>query len=112
MGYGDLQGLMEKIKEMESIEEIDAEEIMKGNFTLETFYQQLKATKKMSKCCCWLFDFGFDFGLWDKRFFYFWKRPKAKKVKSVFKILPRQEFQQHNSIHMCGIPNSRLECDT
>jgi signal recognition particle subunit SRP54 len=46
MGYGDLEGLLEKAKEAE-IENLDPEEIMKGNFNLRMFYEQLKATKKM-----------------------------------------------------------------
>ncbi|MFH1588215.1 MAG: signal recognition particle receptor subunit alpha [Candidatus Diapherotrites archaeon] len=47
MGYGDLEGLLEKMKEIELGEELSPEELMKGEFTLETFYQQLKATKQM-----------------------------------------------------------------
>ncbi|MFA5931155.1 MAG: signal recognition particle receptor subunit alpha [archaeon] len=46
MGYGDLQGLLEKAKEAE-IDNLDPEELMKGNFNLRMFYEQLKATKKM-----------------------------------------------------------------
>ncbi|VVB74400.1 Signal recognition particle 54 kDa protein [uncultured archaeon] len=46
MGYGDLQGLLERAKEAE-MENIDPEELMKGNFNLRMFYEQLKATKKM-----------------------------------------------------------------
>ncbi|MEK6958447.1 MAG: signal recognition particle receptor subunit alpha [archaeon] len=46
MGYGDLQGLLEKAKEAD-MESIDTEELMKGNFNLRMFYEQLKATKKM-----------------------------------------------------------------
>jgi signal recognition particle subunit SRP54 len=47
MGYGDLAGLLEKIKEAQEEEEIDVEEIMQGEFTIETFYQQLKAARKI-----------------------------------------------------------------
>ena len=46
MGYGDLQGLLEKAKEAE-MDNLDPEELMKGNFNLRMFYEQLKATKKM-----------------------------------------------------------------
>jgi signal recognition particle subunit SRP54 len=46
MGYGDLQGLLEKAKEIE-MENISPEEIMKGNMNFKIFYEQLKATKKM-----------------------------------------------------------------
>jgi len=46
MGYGDLQGLLEKVKEAE-IQEIDVEALMQGQFNLEIFYQQLLATRKM-----------------------------------------------------------------
>jgi signal recognition particle subunit SRP54 len=46
MGYGDLQGLLEKAKEAE-IENLNPEDLLKGNFNLRMFYEQLKATKKM-----------------------------------------------------------------
>ncbi|MDO8538574.1 MAG: signal recognition particle receptor subunit alpha, partial [archaeon] len=47
MGYGDLQELLEKAKEASMEEELDPEELLKGEFSLQTFYSQLKATKKM-----------------------------------------------------------------
>jgi len=46
MGYGDLQGLLEKAKEAE-MENLNPEDLLKGNFNLRMFYQQLQATKKM-----------------------------------------------------------------
>jgi len=46
MGYGDLEGLLEKAKEAD-LENLNPEEIMKGNFNLKMFYSQLEATKKM-----------------------------------------------------------------
>lgn len=46
MGYGDLQALLEKAKEV-SVEELSPEELLKGEFNLDTFYKQLEATKKM-----------------------------------------------------------------
>jgi signal recognition particle subunit SRP54 len=45
MGYGDLQGLLEKAKEIEM--ELNPEDILKGNFNFKMFYEQLKATKKL-----------------------------------------------------------------
>lgn len=47
MGYGDIAGLLEKAKEIEELHELSPEEILQGEFNLEIFYQQLKATKKM-----------------------------------------------------------------
>ncbi len=47
MGYGDLQGLLEKVKEVQEVGEFDPEEMLKGEFSLETFYQQLKAARSM-----------------------------------------------------------------
>ncbi len=47
MGYGDLQGLLEKVKEASEDEEIDLEELMKKEFNLDVFYKQLKAARKM-----------------------------------------------------------------
>lgn len=46
MGYGDLQGLLEKAKEID-MQEVDPEKIMKGEMDFKMFYEQLKATKKM-----------------------------------------------------------------
>jgi len=46
MGYGDLQGLLEKAKEAD-LENIDADAIMRGEINFRVFYQQLVATKKM-----------------------------------------------------------------
>lgn len=47
MGYGDLQGLLEKVKEASENEEVDLEELMKNEFNLDIFYKQLKAARKM-----------------------------------------------------------------
>ena len=47
MGYGDLQSLLEKAKEVQEEEELDLEGLMEENFTLKTFYKQLKAARKM-----------------------------------------------------------------
>ena len=47
MGYGDIAGLLEKIKEAQEDEEIDVEGMMQGEFTIESFYQQLKAARKI-----------------------------------------------------------------
>ena len=47
MGYGDLQSLLEKAKELSEDGELSPDEIMQGEFNLDAFYKQLKATKKM-----------------------------------------------------------------
>jgi len=47
MGYGDLQSLLEKAKEIQEEDSIDPEEFLKGDFTLQSFYEQMKATRKM-----------------------------------------------------------------
>jgi signal recognition particle subunit SRP54 len=46
MGYGDLEGLLEKAKEIE-MQNVSPEELLKGNFNLKMFYEQLQATKKL-----------------------------------------------------------------
>ncbi|MDD3159377.1 MAG: signal recognition particle receptor subunit alpha [Candidatus ainarchaeum sp.] len=46
MGYGDLEGLLEKVKEIE-MDNIDPEQMMSGDLNFKVFYQQLQATKKM-----------------------------------------------------------------
>jgi signal recognition particle subunit SRP54 len=45
MGYGDLKGLLEKVEEMKL--ETNPKEFMKGPFTLQTFYSQLEASRKI-----------------------------------------------------------------
>ncbi len=49
LGFPDLEALLEKAKEVmgEEEEELNPEEILKGKFTLRTFYKQLEATRKM-----------------------------------------------------------------
>lgn len=47
LGFPDLESLMEKAKKIAEEEKIKPEEIMKGKLTLKTFYEQLKAAKKM-----------------------------------------------------------------
>jgi len=46
LGMGDLKGLMEKARELES-SEFNVQDLMTGKYTLGTFYKQLKAQKKM-----------------------------------------------------------------
>jgi signal recognition particle subunit SRP54 len=47
MGYGDLQGLLEKAQEATEESEIDLEALSAGEFTMDSFYKQLEATKKI-----------------------------------------------------------------
>jgi signal recognition particle subunit SRP54 len=46
MGYGDLQGLLDKAKELD-IDQDSAKRIMEGRFTLSDFYEQIKNMQKM-----------------------------------------------------------------
>jgi signal recognition particle subunit SRP54 len=46
LGMGDLQSLLEKAKEI-GVDEKSAEQMIKGDFTLRDFYNQLEAMKKM-----------------------------------------------------------------
>jgi len=46
LGMGDLQSLLEKVKEAEFKEE-DVEKIMSGKFTLQDFYNQISSVQKM-----------------------------------------------------------------
>ncbi len=47
MGYGDLQALLAKAKEVSEEEELSPEELLKGEFNLDVFYKQLKAARKL-----------------------------------------------------------------
>ncbi|HLC45550.1 MAG TPA: signal recognition particle receptor subunit alpha [archaeon] len=48
MGYGDLAGLIEKAKEVVGEEdELNAEELLEKGLTLDLFYKQMKAARKM-----------------------------------------------------------------
>lgn len=50
LGFGDLEGLLEKVKELqesEDLEDIDPDDILKGDFTFALFKKQISATKKL-----------------------------------------------------------------
>lgn len=47
MGYGDLEALLEKAREISEEEVLSPEDIFEGNFNLRIFYQQLKAARKI-----------------------------------------------------------------
>ncbi len=47
MGYGDLESLLEKAREVQEEEGLDAEGLLSEEFTLGTFYKQMKAARKM-----------------------------------------------------------------
>ncbi len=47
LGFGDIKALMEKVQEVAEEEEMDPEEMLREEYTLKTFYKQLKAQKKM-----------------------------------------------------------------
>jgi len=47
MGYGDLEGLLEKVREITAETDLSPEDLLKGNFTLKMFYDQLEAAKKI-----------------------------------------------------------------
>lgn len=47
LGFPDLESLMEKVKEIATESNIDEKAMMADKFTIKTFYEQLKAAKKM-----------------------------------------------------------------
>jgi signal recognition particle subunit SRP54 len=47
LGFGDIKALMEKVQEVAEEEEMNPEELLREEYTLRTFYKQLKAQKKM-----------------------------------------------------------------
>jgi len=47
MGYGDLQGLLQRAREVTEEEEFSPQDLLSGEFTLKAFYKQLEAAKKM-----------------------------------------------------------------
>ena len=46
LGFPDLEALLEKVKKA-GVEEVDAGKILEEDLTIESFYEQLKATKKL-----------------------------------------------------------------
>jgi signal recognition particle subunit SRP54 len=46
LGFPDLEALLEKVRKA-GIEEVDAEKLLEEDLTIDSFYEQLKATKKM-----------------------------------------------------------------
>jgi signal recognition particle subunit SRP54 len=50
LGFGDLEGLLEKVKELqesEDLEDLNPEDILKGDFTFALFKKQINAAKKL-----------------------------------------------------------------
>jgi signal recognition particle subunit SRP54 len=47
LGFPDIGALMKKVKEAAEESQITPDELLKGKFTLKTFYRQLEATQKM-----------------------------------------------------------------
>jgi signal recognition particle subunit SRP54 len=50
LGFGDLEGLLEKVKEIqeaEDLEDLNPDDILKGDFTFALFKKQISATKKL-----------------------------------------------------------------
>ncbi len=47
MGYGDLEALLEKAKEISEESELSPQDVLQGKFTLKVFYKQLEAARKM-----------------------------------------------------------------
>ncbi len=50
LGFGDLEGLLEKVKELqetEDLEDLNPEDILKGDFTFALFKKQISAAKKL-----------------------------------------------------------------
>ena len=47
LGFPDIGGLLKKVKEAVEDTDFSPEDLMKGEYTLKTFYKQLEATKKM-----------------------------------------------------------------
>jgi len=47
MGYGDLEALLEKAKELSEESELSPQDVLQGKFTLKVFYKQLEAARKM-----------------------------------------------------------------
>lgn len=47
LGFGDIKSLMEKVQDVMQEEEFDPEQMLKQDYTIETFYKQLQAQRKM-----------------------------------------------------------------
>jgi signal recognition particle subunit SRP54 len=50
LGFGDLEGLLEKVKEIQEsqdLEDLNPDDILKGDFTFALFKKQISATKKL-----------------------------------------------------------------
>ncbi len=59
LGIPDIKGLLEKIKEAQIEPEEDvAKRFMKGNFTLDDLYKQMKALRKMGPIKSWISKLG------------------------------------------------------
>ena len=91
-GLGDLKSLLEKAEEALKEEEIDAEALLKGKFTLKEMYKQLEAMKKMGPVSriFEMLPFGFSLDVKDEMFET--TEEKLKKFKVIMDSMTEEEL--------------------
>ncbi len=92
LGLGDLKSLLEKAEEALKEEEIDAEALLKGKFTLKEMYKQLEAMKKMGPVSriFEMLPFGFSLDVKDEMFET--TEEKLKKFKVIMDSMTEEEL--------------------
>lgn len=93
LGFPDLEALMEKAKTIAEEQQMDPEKLMEQELTLKTFYEQLKATKKMG-------PLGKVLGMMGApdvpKEFVEQSEGKMKKYESIINSLTEEEKNDHN----------------
>jgi len=95
LGFPDLEALMDKAKKIAEEQKINPEELLEGELTLKTFYEQLKATKKIGPLEKVLGMLGAP----DvPKNFVEQSEEKMKKYESIINSLTEEEKNDHNLI--------------
>jgi signal recognition particle subunit SRP54 len=98
VGYGDLQGLLEKAKEI-GIEEKDVKKILEGKFTLKDFYEQIKSMQKMGSLSKIVDMMPGGFGLKIPKDFLDVQEEKMKRWKYVIDSMTPEERENPDVIN-------------
>ena len=95
LGFPDLEALMDKAKKIAEEQNINPEELLEGELTLKTFYEQLKAAKKMG-------PLGKVLGMMGApdvpKEFVEQSEGKMKKYESIINSLTEKERNNHTLI--------------
>jgi signal recognition particle subunit SRP54 len=97
IGYGDIQGLLEKAKEV-GIKPEDAKKILEGEFTLNEFFEQIKSMQKMGSLSKVMDMIPGSSGLKIPKGFMDVQEEKMKKWSHIINSMTPQEKREPDTI--------------